>query len=184
MSEIIVEKGFIVKVDYTGKFNGGEVFDSSKGREPLEIIVGNGELIKGFDDSLVGMKVGEEKEISIEAKDAYGAHNDSLIQEVPKAALGKDMKVEVGMTLGMQVPGTEHVLPVVVKEVGEENVTLDANHPLAGKDLNFSIKIIEARKATEEDLAKRAQPKPQEHEHDHDEEVEGCSGSCSGCSGC
>ena len=170
-----VKKDFLVKVHYTGKFEDGNVFDSSEGKDPLEIIAGAGMLIKGFDEALIGMKKGEEKDIEIKSEDAYGAHNPSLIQSVPKTALGKDMKVEVGMTLGMQVPNTEHTIPVRVTKVTDETVELDANHPLAGKNLKFHIKLIEAREATEEDKKKfMPPPAPEPKEED-------CSGDCGSC---
>jgi peptidylprolyl isomerase len=172
-----VEKDFIVKLNYTGKFEDGTVFDSSEGREPLEVIAGSGMLIKGFDDALLGMKENEEKNIEIQPKDAYGMHNPTLVQTVPKTALGKDLKVEVGMTLGMQIPNTEHTIPVRVTKVTKDSVELDANHPLAGKKLLFKIKIVEAKKATEEDKKKFMQPEEDEDEED----CSSCAGDCSSC---
>ncbi|MGE0793057.1 MAG: peptidylprolyl isomerase [Candidatus Woesearchaeota archaeon] len=180
MSEKIVKKDDFVKVQYTGKFEDGNIFDSSEGREPLEVIAGNGMLIKGFDEALIGMKSNEEKDVVVEPSEGYGAHNPSLVQKVPKSALGDNIKnIKVGTVLGMQIPNTEHSIPVQVTKIEEETIELDANHPLAGKKLNFHIKIVEAREATEEDKKKFMQ-----HNHEDEEECddeEGCSGNCSSC---
>jgi len=167
MSEKKVEKGHFVKVNYTGRFNDGTVFDSSEGKQALEVLAGEGMLIKGFDNALLGMKEGEEKTIKISANDAYGEHRKELIQEVPIKDL-KDIKPEVGMTLGITAP-TGQVFPATIIEVKEDTILLDANHPLAGKDLEFDIKIETTREPTSEDLAKFAPP---QHNHDHCETCE------------
>lgn len=170
MTENTVENGHFVKVHYTGTFTDGTVFDSSEGKQALEVLAGKGMLIKGFDDALVGMKEGEEKEVDITSEHAYGERRDELVKEVPKTDLGADMKVEVGMMLGIKAP-TGQVFPATVTEIKDDTITLDANHPLAGKDLHFKLKVEETRTPTDDDLAKFAPP-----------EAEGgcCSGgSCS-----
>jgi len=174
-----VKKDFLVKVHYTGKFEDGNVFDSSEGREPLEVIAGNGMLIKGFDDALIGMEENQEKNIVISSENGYGAHNPALVQTLPKTALG-DIKVKVGMTLGMQIPNTEHTIPVRVTKTTKDTVELDANHPLAGKKLLFHIKLIEAKKATEADKKKLMS---HQHHHDEEDEEDSCGGNCSSCHG-
>lgn len=179
MSEKEVKKDFLVKVHYTGKYEDGTVFDSSVDREPLEVIAGAGLLIKGFDNALIGMKEGEEKDIEINPEDGYGEHNPSLVQKVPKTALGDKVKdVKVGMVLGMQIPNTNHTLPVTVIKIDEDSLELDANPPMAGKKLFFNVKIVETREATDDDKKKFM---PHQHEHDEEDEEESCSGDCSSC---
>ncbi len=168
MSENKVEKGHFVRLHYTGKFEDGTVFDSSEGKEPLEVLAGQGFLIKGFDDALIDMKEGEKKDVKIPAAEAYGEHRKELIQEVPIKDLG-DIKPEVGMTLGITAP-TGQVFPATIVEVKEDTIMLDANHPLAGKDLQFKIKIEETRKPTDEDLAKFAPP-----QHEHGDQCSTCN---------
>lgn len=136
-----VKKGDTIKVHYEGKLDDGSVFDSSeKHGQPLEFEVGAGKVIKGFDSQVEGMEKGEEKEFKIESKDAYGDHNPQLIKKIPKEQLPKDQEVKPGMMLGVGLPNGQQ-LPATVTEVGEKEITLDMNHPLAGKDLTFKIKV-------------------------------------------
>lgn len=137
-----VKSGDKVKVHYHGKLRNGETFDSSEGREPLEFTVGEGQVIKGFDQGVMGMQVGDKRTVEIEVGDAYGEKNDDMIVEFPKQQFPPDMKPEVGMQLMMN-NGQGQSFPVVVKEISEENVLLDANHPLAGEDLIFDIELVE-----------------------------------------
>lgn len=140
-----IKKGDAVKLDYEGSLDDGTVFDSSKHGDhshPLEFGVGNGQVIPGFDNAVLGMKVGEEKTFKIEPKDAYGEVDENLVQQVPKSAFPPNMELKVGMTLGMHSPDGQR-LTVVVKEIGKDSVKLDMNHPLAGKRLTFKIKILE-----------------------------------------
>lgn len=171
MTENQVEKGNYVEVNYTGTFEDGTVFDSSEGKEPLAILAGQGMLIKGFDDALVGMKEGEEKEIDIKSEDAYGARNDQLIQTVKRSDIGNDLKPEVGMMLGVKAP-TGQTFPAVITKVEEETIELDANHPLAGKNLHFKLKVEVARTPTDEDMKKFAPP---------ESSCSTCHGDCSTC---
>jgi peptidylprolyl isomerase len=137
-----VKSGDKVKVHYHGKLRNGETFDSSEGREPLEFTVGEGQVIKGFDQGVIGMQVGDKRTVEIEVGDAYGEKNDDMIVEFPKQQFPPDMKPEVGMQLMMN-NGQGQSFPVVVKDISEENVLLDANHPLAGEDLIFDIELVE-----------------------------------------
>ena len=137
-----VKKGDTVKVDYTGSFEGGEVFDTSEGKQPLEFVVGEGRVIKGFDDAVVGMEKGKEKEVSIEPKDAYGEARPEMKKEIPRENLPKDQEPKEGMVLVLQAP-TGQQMPAKIIKVTKKGVTIDLNHPLAGKKLNFKLKIVE-----------------------------------------
>ena len=137
-----IKNGDTVKVHYTGSLDNGTVFDSSESREPIEFTVGSAQLIKGFDQGVLGMKKGEEKTIHIKAADAYGEHNSQLIRRVPKTALPQDREPQVGMVIGLvRSDGVQAEARII--EVTKEDIAIDMNHPLAGKDLNFKIKIIE-----------------------------------------
>jgi FKBP-type peptidyl-prolyl cis-trans isomerase 2 len=131
-----------VKVHYHGKLTNGETFDSSAGREPLEFEIGSGSVIKGFDEGVSGMKVGEKKTINIPVEEAYGQRSEDMLIEFPKDRFPKDMEIKEGMQL-MMSNGSGQNIPVVVVEVKEDAVILDANHPLAGEDLIFDIELVE-----------------------------------------
>ncbi len=135
------KNGDTVKVHYTGKLVSGEQFDSSDGREPLEFTVGAGQMIKGFDLAIPGMVVGDKKTINIAAADAYGETDPSAIIEFPKEHVPADMKLEPGMPLTLSDP-QGHPVEVVVVEVKDNVIILDANHFLAGKDLVFDIELV------------------------------------------
>jgi FKBP-type peptidyl-prolyl cis-trans isomerase 2 len=137
-----VKDGDVVKVHYTGRLTSGEQFDSSAGREPLEFTVGAGQMIKGFDAALPGMLVGDKKTINIAAADAYGERSDEAIIAFPKENVPEDMKLEPGMTLTLSNQMGQPI-PVVVLELREDAVILDANHFLAGKELIFDIELME-----------------------------------------
>lgn len=137
-----VKEGDLVRVHYTGKLTNGEQFDSSVGREPLEFTVGAGQMIRGFDAALPGMVVGDKKTINIQPEDAYGLRNDEAIIPFPLENVPADMKLEPGMMLTLSNQMGQPV-PVVVLEVTEEVVMLDANHFLAGKELVFDIELVE-----------------------------------------
>ena len=136
------KKGDVVKVHYKGKLNSGEQFDSSEGREPLEFTVGAGQMIAGFDAAIPGMVVGEKKTIVIAPENAYGNKNEEAIIEFPKSSIPPDMKLEPGMKLQLRNEAG-HPIPVIVTEVKDEVVILDANHELAGKELIFDIELVE-----------------------------------------
>lgn len=131
-----------VKVHYTGKLSTGEVFDTSEGKAPLEFTLGSGQVIPGFDNGITGMNIDEEKTINIPCADAYGKVKEELIQKVPKNQLPPEIKAEVGMRLASRTPDGQEI-PLVVTEVTEDSITVDANHPLAGKDLVFEVKLVE-----------------------------------------
>jgi len=137
-----VKTGDVVKVHYTGRLTTGEQFDSSAGREPLEFTVGAGQMIKGFDAAMPGMTLGEKKTINIPAADAYGERTEEAIIQFPKENVPADMKLEAGMQLTLSNQAGQPI-PVVVVEVQEEVIVLDANHFLAGKELIFDIELVE-----------------------------------------
>ena len=136
------QNGDKVKVHYHGTLKSGEIFDSSNGREPLEFTVGSGQVIKGFDEGVKGMKVGDKKKVEIGVDDAYGEKSQDMIIEFPKEQFPSDMSPEVGQQL-MMSNGSGQSFPVSIIEVREESVILDANHPLAGQDLIFDIELVE-----------------------------------------
>lgn len=136
------KSGDTVKIHYTGTLDDGTQFDTSAGRDPLEFELGGGQVIPGFDTAVEGMAVGESKNVRIEPDQAYGERHDQLVQQVPRSALPDDLEPEVGMGLQSQSPDGQ-VMMLMVTEVGEENIMVDANHPLAGQALNFDIELVE-----------------------------------------
>jgi FKBP-type peptidyl-prolyl cis-trans isomerase 2 len=138
----IVQEGDTITVEYEGRLDDGTVFDSSdKHKEPLQFTVGEGKIIKGFDEAVVGMKIGEEKEITIPPELAYGQHNPELVRDLPRNVFPEDQEIQEGMVFMMSLPDDRQV-PVRISAVAEEKVTVDLNSPLAGKTLTFTIKII------------------------------------------
>lgn len=129
-----------VRVHYTGKFTDGEIFDSSIGREPLEFVLGQGMMIAGFEAAVLGMAVGDTRTIQIPPHEAYGNVNPNLVFEIPRQEIPADLPLELGMTLMMHM-GDNDEMPVIVKDLTPELVLLDGNHPLAGEDLVFEIKM-------------------------------------------
>ncbi|MBZ0157365.1 MAG: peptidylprolyl isomerase [Alphaproteobacteria bacterium] len=136
-----VSAGNRVKVHYTGKLSDGTVFDSSEGREPLEFTLGEGHLIQGFENAVAGMSAGEKKTVTIPAEQAYGPRRDDLVVRIDRSQVPGDIELEVGM--GLQIKQNGGAIQVVVTELDEKNVTLDANHPLSGQDLTFEIELVE-----------------------------------------
>jgi FKBP-type peptidyl-prolyl cis-trans isomerase 2 len=129
-----------VQVHYTGMLEDGSVFDSSDGRDPLEFTLGSGQVIPGFDRAVSGMSPGQERSVRIPASDAYGDRKDDLVIVVEREQLPPDMDPAVGQQLQLKQDGRGFV--VTVKDVGPESITLDANHPLAGEDLEFKVHLV------------------------------------------
>ena len=139
----VIKKGDKVKVEYTGSLEDGTVFDSSEMHDaPLEFIVGAGQLIKGFDEAVVGMKIGEEKEIKIPPEEAYCEHNPEFVKDMPRDCFPPEQEIQPGMMFMVALQDGRQI-PVRVTAVTDENVTIDLNPPLAGKTLVFKIKIVE-----------------------------------------
>jgi len=134
--------GDTVLINYTGKLADGTVFDSTDGRETFQFKVGAGTVIPGFDRAVVGMSPGDSKSETIPAEQAYGPHRDDLVVEVEREHLPDDIEFGVGQRLEVQTP-EGYATRVVVARVSDEFVTLDGNHPLAGKDLTFDIELVE-----------------------------------------
>jgi FKBP-type peptidyl-prolyl cis-trans isomerase 2 len=131
-----------VRVHYTGRLIDGTIFDSSEGRDPLEFTVGAGQMIKGFDAGVQGMQVGDKKTLQIPAAEAYGERDEDAIIEFPAENVPSDMKLEPGMQLSLRNQYGQPV-PVVVLEIREELIIMDANHTLAGKELVFDVELVE-----------------------------------------
>ncbi len=139
-----IKDGDTIKIDYTGTLDDGTVFDSSQNHDqPLEFTVGSSQVIPGFEEAVRGMEMGEEKNFRVEAEDAYGDHNPDLAQSVPKSMLQCDVDMEEGMMLMVSTADGQQ-MPAKITDITDETVTLDMNHPLAGKALNFEIKVVEA----------------------------------------
>ena len=142
MSE--AKNGDRVVVNYTGKLKDGTVFDSSRSREPIEFVIGDRRLVPGFEDAVIGMSPGESKTAQIAPDDAYGQYRNELVAKVGRAQIPDDIDISVGQRLSLRAPD-DRELPVIVTDVTEQEVTLDANHPLAGKTLTFDLELMEIK---------------------------------------
>ncbi|MBN1377125.1 peptidylprolyl isomerase [Candidatus Woesearchaeota archaeon] len=137
------KKGDIVNIEYEGSLEDGTVFDSTeKHGKPLEFEIGSKKVIKGFEEAVMDMEKGEEKKITLKPEEAYGNPNPDLIKEIPREKLPKEQEPKKGMILGMMLPNG-HQIPARITKVEEDKVTIDLNHPLAGKTLNFDIKLVD-----------------------------------------
>ena len=134
--------GDTVKVHYTGKLDDGTVFDTSIKRDPLQLTIGEGRVIPGFEQAVVGMKPGESKTAKVPADKAYGPHREEMVLEVDRNQFPEHLKPKVGERLQVRQPDGQTII-VTVTDISEASVTLDGNHPLAGKDLTFDIQLIE-----------------------------------------
>lgn len=166
-----VSNGENVKVHYTGKLDSGEIFDSSYERDPIVFQVGAGMMIQGFNDAIIGMEVGEKKTVSLSPAQAYGEYAAENVVAFPKEQIPEGLEIQVGMQLQLH-DQNGRAIPVTVKEVKDDSVVLDANHPLAGQTLNFEIELMEIGCEL-----------PQQHQHS--EECSGCGdkdngGGCCG----
>jgi peptidylprolyl isomerase len=137
----MIADGKTVRIHYTGTLNDGTQFDSSASRDPLEFETGSGMVIPGFDSAVRDMLVGGKKTVTIPSKEAYGEVREEMIGDLPKDRFPPEMELAVGMPL--QMMGPQGPLGVVIKEIKEDAVTIDANHPLAGKDLTFELELVE-----------------------------------------
>ena len=137
----MIADGKTVRIHYTGTLNDGTQFDSSAGRDPLEFETGSGMVIPGFDSAVRDMEVGGKKTVTIPAKEAYGEAREEMIGDIPKDRFPPEMELSVGMPLQMMSP--QGPLTIIVKEIKEDAVTVDANHPMAGKDLTFELELVE-----------------------------------------
>jgi peptidylprolyl isomerase len=135
------KRGDTVRVHYTGTLDDGQEFDSSRGLDPLTFTLGTGSVIQGFDDAVTGMAVGDEKRVTIPAEEAYGPRREELTLQLPRAELPADMEIEEGTQLRME-QGDQSIV-VTVRQLDEESVTLDANHPLAGESLTFELRLVD-----------------------------------------
>ena len=136
-----VTTGLFVSIDYKGSLQSGDVFDTSYGRQPLEVKIGGGQLVKGFEKELMGMSLNEKKTFTLEPEDAYGQRDENLVRQIPRTDFPPEVKPQVGMTVGLQ--GLEdHPVPAQIVQIEDDNVTLDLNHPLAGETLTFEIEVV------------------------------------------
>lgn len=141
-SENKVKDGDTVRIEYKGTLDDGSVFDSSERHgQPLEFKIGAGQVIKGFENAIIGMKLGEEKKIKLQPSEAYGDFNPQLIKKVPRGQIPNEKGLKPGMILVIGLPNGIRI-PAMITEVTDELVTMDLNHPLAGKTLNFEIKVV------------------------------------------
>lgn len=134
--------GDTVKVHYTGKLEDGEIFDSSEGRQPLEFEIGSGRLIKGFEQGVIGMEIGDTRQLTIAPNEGYGDKRQDLLVRVEREKIPANVTVGVGQHLKIPQPNGQAV-NVIVQEVTDDTVLLDANHPLAGKTLVFDVEMVE-----------------------------------------
>jgi len=140
-----IKQGNKVKIEYEGSFENGEIFDSSeKYGRALEFTVGKKQVIPGFENAVIGMEKEEEKEVTIQAKDAYGERNLNLVKKIPKIQFPEEQrdKLKKGVMLGLATPDGRQ-MPAIISDVSENEVEIDFNHPLAGKTLKFKIKVVD-----------------------------------------
>lgn len=159
-----VKNGLFVSVEYKGTLENGEVFDTSQGRQPLEIQIGSGQLIKGFESALMGMALNEKKSFTLAPEDAYGERDDELTRAFDRSEVPPGMPLELGQTIALRSPQGQSI-PAKVTQLDEKSVVVDLNHPLAGETLNFDIEVV--------GISETATQMPQ-----------GCGSGCDCSSGC
>ena len=137
-----VKNGDTVKIHYTGKRKDGELFDTSREQQPLEFTVGNGEIMSGLENSIMGMEAGDTKSIEVPPEEAFGTRQEELVVEIMKSNLPDNIEPYLGQRLQMRNPNG-NVIDVAIIEIKEETITLDANHPLAGHTLFFDLELVE-----------------------------------------
>ncbi len=175
---MMIDKNQVVSIEYEVKENGkNEILDSNIGGRPLEFIMGSGEIIKGLEEAVAEMQVGDKKEVIVAPINAYGEYISDYVQEVPRDQF-VGIELEQGMTLFGQGENGETV-QVIVKDFNEDVVIVDYNHPLAGKELQFFVTVLDVREATEKELNYGLH----HHHHEHHHEGGCCGGGGGGC-GC
>ncbi len=153
-----VAKDTVVTMSYVGKTTDGNVFDSTAGRAPLTVVIGEGNIIPGLEKGLMGMRAGDKKTIDVAAADAYGPRRDNLVFDVPKSSFPPDLQLKAGLEVVSQTP--QGPLPARIVEIDKDTVKVDFNHPLAGKDLIFDVQVLDVRKATPDEISGKVQPAP------------------------
>jgi len=146
-----VENGIFVSVDYKGTLQNGEVFDTSSGRQPLEVQIGAGNMIKGFEEALLGMSLNEKKSFTIEPEDAYGQRDERLTRVFARAEVPPEIDLQVGQIVGIRSEEGQQ-MPASIVQMDDENVTADMNHPLAGEVLHFEIEVVGISSTPTQDL--------------------------------
>lgn len=136
-----VERSKFVSVEYKGTLENGEVFDTSEGAEPMEVMVGGGQVIQGFEDELVGMELNEKKSFTVEPDQAYGYRDENQLHTFSREEVPPDVNPEIGDVIGLQAPDGQQI-PATIAEADSEKIVVDLNHPLAGKKLNFEIEVV------------------------------------------
>jgi peptidylprolyl isomerase len=136
-----IESGHFVSVDYKGTLENGEMFDTSEGRHPMEVEMGAGQVITGFEKALMGMALNEKKTFTLEPEEAYGQRDDSLTHSFDRSEIPAEMEVEIGQTVALSSPDGQRV-PAQIIEANDRKVVVDLNHPLAGKALTFDIEVV------------------------------------------
>jgi peptidylprolyl isomerase len=136
-----VQNGVFVSVEYTGTLADGEVFDTSKDRQPLEVHMGAGRMIPGFEQALLGMSLNEKKTFTLDPEEAYGSRDDRLMREFPRSSAPRGSVPEVGQLVALQTPDGQQI-PAKIVNVDDQNITLDMNHPLAGEALTFEVEVV------------------------------------------
>lgn len=159
-----ISQGKVVSIHYTLKNNAGDVLDSSDGGDPLGYLHGAQNIIPGLETALEGKVVGDELNVSVEPKDAYGEHDETKIQAVPKEMFEEGTELNVGQEFYAQGPNGEHIT-VTIREVKDNEVVVDGNHPLAGETLHFDVKIIDIREASAEEIEHGHVHGPGGHQH-------------------
>jgi FKBP-type peptidyl-prolyl cis-trans isomerase SlyD len=160
-----IQHNSVVEMHYTLKDDDGEIIDSSEGDAPLTFLQGHGNIIHGLESALAGLKVGDTKDVVVEPEDGYGVYDDELVQEVPRSAFEGIDELEVGMQFHADTD--DGLIPVTVLEIGDEVITIDGNHELAGERLHFSVRIESIREATAEEIAHGHIHGDDDHHHHH-----------------
>ena len=137
----IAQQGRKIKVEYVGRLADGTIFDQKSADDPLEFILGEGQIIPGFNDAVTGMRLNEEKTVTIKARDAYGRRQESLVREFPRSSIPPDIDAKIGQNIQIQ-DDKGRIIPGKIVSMSPANVTIDFNHPLANKDLIFDIKLV------------------------------------------